>query len=125
MHVRLAGECARPRALRNPRVSGARTRRGHGIRRERPGLAIKRKLGKLTEVSPLARNLAVFVREAIDAYLFEVPISTRHAVVAADLPLHHRDSFDRLLAAQAPMEDLFVVSPDPAFGPYQVTRRRD
>ena len=89
-------------------------------------LAIKRKLGKLTEVSSLARNLAVFVREAIDTYLFEeLPISTSHAVEAGDLPLHHRDPFDRMLAAQAQMEDLLVVSPDLAFDPYQVMRRWD
>ena len=42
------------------------------------------------------------MREALDASLFEeLPIRTTHAVLAADLPLHHHDPFDRMLVAQA------------------------
>lgn len=89
-------------------------------------LSIKRKLGKVTEVASLTRDLAAFVTEALDAYLFqELRINTRHAVLAGDLPLHHRDPFDRMLAAQARIEDMVIVSPDEAFDPYQVTRRWD
>lgn len=89
-------------------------------------LAIKRKLGKMTEVSSIARDLTAFVREAIDTYLFEeLAVSTRHAVLAGDLPLHHKDPFDRMLVAQAQIEELILVSPDAAFDPYDVTRRWD
>ena len=89
-------------------------------------LSIKRRLGKVNEVASLTRDLAAFVTEALNAYLFqELRIDTRHAVLAGDLPLHHRDPFDRMLAAQAQIEDLVIVSPDPAFDPYGVTRRWD
>ena len=50
-------------------------------------------------------------------------ITLQHAVAAGDLPLHHRDPFDRMLVAQARIEELIVASPDPAFDPYQVPRR--
>lgn len=38
----------------------------------------------------------------------------------SELPLHHRDPYDRLLVAQAQVHGLRIVSPDPAFGPYGV-----
>ena len=40
----------------------------------------------------------------------------------ATLPLHHRDPFDRLLAAQALSDDLTLVSIDPVFRKYGVKR---
>jgi PIN domain nuclease of toxin-antitoxin system len=89
-------------------------------------LSIKRKLGKVTEIASLARDLTAFVHEALGTYLFEeLRIGTSHAVLAGDLPLHHRDPFDRMLVAQALVEDLILVSPDHAFDPYQATRRWD
>jgi len=66
------------------------------------------------------------VRDALATYLFEeLQITVSHAVLAGDLPLHHRDPFDRMLAAQARIEDLVLVSPDPAFDPYEVPRHWD
>lgn len=57
-------------------------------------------------------------------YIFEeLPIGLSHVALAGDLPLHHRDPFDRMLAAQAWIDDLLLVSPDTAFDPYDVTRR--
>jgi PIN domain nuclease of toxin-antitoxin system len=47
-------------------------------------------------------------------------ISARHAVAAAQLPLHHRDPFDRMLVAQAQLEGLTIVSRDPVFDRYSV-----
>ena len=86
-------------------------------------LSIKQKLGKLGELSPLARNLAAFVRLGIDTYLLEeLSITPTHAALAGDLPLHHRDPFDRMLVAQARLESLTVFSPDTAFDPYEVPR---
>jgi PIN domain nuclease of toxin-antitoxin system len=38
----------------------------------------------------------------------------------ADLPLHHRDPFDRLLIAQARREKMTLLTCDPAFGEYGV-----
>jgi PIN domain nuclease of toxin-antitoxin system len=38
----------------------------------------------------------------------------------AELPLHHRDPFDRLLIAQARSEGLTIVTADPHFARYEV-----
>ena len=42
--------------------------------------------------------------------------------VVANLPLHHRDPFDRLLIAQALTEGLPIVSADSMFDSYPITR---
>ncbi len=42
-------------------------------------------------------------------------ITVPHALVAANLTTDHRDPFDRLIAAQSLVEDLAVVTVDPAF----------
>jgi PIN domain nuclease of toxin-antitoxin system len=39
---------------------------------------------------------------------------------ARDLPRHHADPFDRMLLAQAHLEDLVLLSGDRAFAPYDV-----
>jgi PIN domain nuclease of toxin-antitoxin system len=41
----------------------------------------------------------------------------------SSLPFHHKDPFDRLLIAQAIVENIPVVSADFAFDAYLVTRR--
>jgi PIN domain nuclease of toxin-antitoxin system len=38
------------------------------------------------------------------------------------LPFHHRDPFDRLLIVQAMVEAMPILSVDPAFDAYPVTR---
>jgi PIN domain nuclease of toxin-antitoxin system len=45
-----------------------------------------------------------------------------HAARVADLPFHHRDPFDRLLAAQALEERVAIVSSDAVFKKYGVRR---
>jgi PIN domain nuclease of toxin-antitoxin system len=47
-------------------------------------------------------------------------ITHAHAQAAARLPLHHRDPFDRLLIAQAQIEDAVVVTIDREFAAYDV-----
>lgn len=49
-----------------------------------------------------------------------LPIHHRHALRVAALPQHHRDPFDRLLIAQAQIEDIPIVTADPAFSLYEV-----
>jgi PIN domain nuclease of toxin-antitoxin system len=44
----------------------------------------------------------------------ELPITADHVLVVRDLPLIHRDPFDRLLVAQAIFEDLTFVTADTA-----------
>jgi PIN domain nuclease of toxin-antitoxin system len=50
----------------------------------------------------------------------ELPITLDHCLRTAELPLIHRDPFDRLLVAQAQAEDLPLVSGDPAITRYDV-----
>jgi PIN domain nuclease of toxin-antitoxin system len=47
-------------------------------------------------------------------------VTPSHAWRVAGLPAHHTDPFDRLLAAQALVEGIPLVTGDPAFGPYGV-----
>jgi PIN domain nuclease of toxin-antitoxin system len=58
---------------------------------------------------------------AINGFVL-LAIDLRHATRVAALPFHHRDPFDRLLAAQAIEETLTVVSADAIFGKYGVAR---
>ena len=58
------------------------------------------------------------VREVEDAQLRWLPVSPNHAEAVRDLPLLHRDPFDRLLLAQAKAEGLVVVTTDRIFAEY-------
>jgi PIN domain nuclease of toxin-antitoxin system len=82
-------------------------------------LAVKVGLDRLELPSSVDR----FVSEQMAANAIEpLPIDLRHAGEVARLPFHHRDPFDRLLAAQALSEDLSIVSADPVFAKYGVKR---
>ncbi len=47
-------------------------------------------------------------------------LSPEHGLGIAELPLHHRDPFDRLLISQARSEGLTIVTADRRFAPYDV-----
>ncbi len=82
-------------------------------------MAVKISLGKLRITGELGR----FVSEHLAANAFRaLPIDIRHAARVATLPFHHRDPFDRLLAAQAIEEAVGIVSADRVFAQYGVTR---
>jgi len=49
-------------------------------------------------------------------------ISIAHAAMVASMPFHHRDPFDRLIAAQAKIEQFTLVSRDAAFNAYNAIR---
>lgn len=49
-----------------------------------------------------------------------LPIQQAHALRAASLPLLHRDPFDRMLVAQAQLEEMKLMSADPALAGYEV-----
>jgi PIN domain nuclease of toxin-antitoxin system len=76
-------------------------------------ICIKRQIGRLRfDGSPT---------EEVTVAGFEIlPITASHAERAGALPRHHRDPFDRMLVAQALLEDMTLVSRDPAFHPYEV-----
>ena len=50
-----------------------------------------------------------------------LPINLSHALYLKNLPLHHKDPFDRLLISQAIVENMILVSADPKFSMYQAT----
>jgi PIN domain nuclease of toxin-antitoxin system len=76
-------------------------------------VAIKIGLGRLRPT----RTVEEATRES---GFLELPVTFRHAERVAALPSHHRDPFDRLLVAQAEVEELTVVTRDPVFGRYPV-----
>ena len=82
-------------------------------------MAIKISLGQLALTTRLDR----FIAEHMAANGIQ-PLSVQlpHAARVVELPFYHRDPFDRLLAAQAIEEDLTIVSADPVFKRYGVTR---
>lgn len=54
------------------------------------------------------------------AGLSQLSVSIRDAVEVADLPLHHKDPFDRLLIAQARTNGLRLMTADPVLERYDV-----
>ena len=49
-----------------------------------------------------------------------LPVKLSHALHLENLPLHHKDPFDRLLISQAIVENMTLVSADANFANYQV-----
>lgn len=77
------------------------------------------------EIKVASRRLRVdaeLLPEVVQVGYTLLEVTAEHGVAAARLPLHHRDPFDRMLIAQAQVEDLTLVSRDPLFGPYAVSR---
>ena len=48
-----------------------------------------------------------------------LPVNLAHTLYLKNLPLHHKDPFDRILIAQAFVENMTLVSADPKFSMYQ------
>ena len=80
-------------------------------------IAIKTGLCPLRLPADLGSFLA---RQLTAARLRLLPIGLEHAVAVRDLPLHHRDPFDRLLIAQSRIERLPLVSHDARIKAYEV-----
>ncbi|MBI5491217.1 MAG: type II toxin-antitoxin system VapC family toxin [Deltaproteobacteria bacterium] len=59
-------------------------------------------------------------RHVSDRTLGVVPIGLEHLVACDDLPLHHKDPFDRMIAAQAKSLGLPVATSDPTFPSYGI-----
>lgn len=53
-----------------------------------------------------------------DSGFRELPVSVGHTLALEQLPLHHRDSFDRILLAQAHVEHLRLLTCDSSLKPY-------
>lgn len=82
-------------------------------------IAIKAGLGKLR----LGEDSCTYISAAISKANIELlPISLAHATRVEQLPFHHRDPFDRLLAAQALEDKMPILSADSSFEKYGVVR---
>ena len=75
-------------------------------------LATKNRVGKLPQADALLARYADHL-DRLGAR--PLPISTSHALLAGRLEWDHRDPFDRMLAAQAILDDLALVTCDDAF----------
>jgi PIN domain nuclease of toxin-antitoxin system len=83
-------------------------------------VAIKQSLRKADfNVDPIRLRVALIA----EGY-HELSVTGAHAVRVLDLPLIHRDPFDRLLVAQALCEDLVLMTADRAIADYPVKHLR-
>lgn len=75
-------------------------------------MQIKAQLGKLDIDRPLAQIIAEHQQKnLLDLLSVELP----HVLALSQLPLHHKDPFDRLVIAQAVTEQLTILSVDSMF----------
>lgn len=72
-------------------------------------IGVKQALGKLNLPGPPAETLARWLEELGVEML---PFSQQEALMAASLPPHHKDPFDRMLICQALAHDLTLLTPD-------------
>lgn len=79
-------------------------------------IAIKSSLGRLSLPLPLNEYIAEKCNQGFRILL----IDWTHAAAVEKMPFHHRDPFDRLLAAQAELEAMPLLSADPVFRDYNV-----
>jgi PIN domain nuclease of toxin-antitoxin system len=80
-------------------------------------LTNKVRSGKWPAAQPVAARFFDVVR---DYGFLPLPISLEHAHLAGSMSGQHRDPFDRMLAAQAQVEGLRLVTADPAFRAFGV-----
>ncbi len=80
-------------------------------------LATKVRVGKWPGGEVAVNDLEQVVSERL---LTPIPITIAHARLAGSLPGVHRDPFDRVLAAQAIVEGVPLVTADPAFRGFDV-----
>ncbi|WP_277884344.1 type II toxin-antitoxin system VapC family toxin [Nostoc parmelioides] len=82
-------------------------------------MGIKHSIGKLN----FNLSFADFVeQQVIMNGIRLIPVEIEHILVISQLPLHHRDPFDRMLIAQAMVENIPLLSADTVFDTYPIQR---
>jgi PIN domain nuclease of toxin-antitoxin system len=76
-------------------------------------VAVKTGLGRLRPTRTVEQAVS-------ESGFLELPVTFHHAERVTGLPPHHRDPFDRMLVAQAAVEELALVTRDPVFARYGV-----
>jgi len=80
-------------------------------------LSIKSSIGKIK----FFVRLEEIISTAMNVYDFKhLPITIQHSLEVAKLPLHHRDPFDRVLIAQARVENMVLITCDSYMKQYDV-----
>ncbi|HZF13836.1 MAG TPA: type II toxin-antitoxin system VapC family toxin [Thermoanaerobaculia bacterium] len=80
-------------------------------------MQIKLQLGKLS----LRLSLEEVIASQQQTNNIQIlPVALGHVLALKDLPSPHKDPFDRLLIAQANVEDVVLISHDPIFASYPV-----
>ncbi len=77
-------------------------------------ISIKQSLGKLIAPTNLEEALRFSRLEVL-------AMTLAHGIKVADLPMYHKDPFDRMLIAQALVEDLTIITVDQKFKFYAVS----
>lgn len=80
-------------------------------------MQIKYQLGKLSLPLPIEELVN---KNQLENGIQLLPIELSHISHLAQLPSHHKDPFDRLLIAQAIIEDMTIVTADQSFAAYPV-----
>jgi PIN domain nuclease of toxin-antitoxin system len=75
-------------------------------------IATKYRIGKLPEAKVLVAQYESVLQQAA---FIDLPVTTAHALLAGNLPIEHRDPFDRMIMAQGELENLPVMTYDAAF----------
>jgi PIN domain nuclease of toxin-antitoxin system len=82
-------------------------------------LADKASKGKLPEFDEIMRHQPDgLAGSLLQSGMYVLPIEIFHIDAAYGLPLLHRDPFDRMMIAQAIVEDLIVITADRVFEQY-------
>ena len=82
-------------------------------------IAIKASTGKLKLTAPFTD----FIEQSLISNNFiPLPIEVAHSDIVLGLPFHHRDPFDRMMIAQALVEQMAIVSNEAIFDSYGVQR---
>jgi PIN domain nuclease of toxin-antitoxin system len=80
-------------------------------------LATKYRLGKLSKAGPM---MSGYEQQVSADGFSHLPVSYHHTLRAGAYTVEHRDPFDRILAAQAELDGLTLVTRDPAFASFKV-----
>ncbi len=77
-------------------------------------ISIKTSIGKL----PMTRKFVELIDVLNDNLIEILPINFAHTLENNQLPFHHRDPFDRIIVAQAIVENIDFISADGVFDDY-------
>lgn len=77
-------------------------------------MSIKQQLGKLTLPGDIQTEI---LQNGFKPLVIDFP----HAQLAGTLDPHHKDPFDRMLIAQAKIEEMTLITADPCFSEYDIS----